>query len=76
MSIVIFVIVLVVAFFIGIGIGILLARKSLRLSALGTVMIQDDEDHENMYIVWNDELEDILKYDIGIVRIKKFGSPK
>ena len=75
MEIVIFVVVIVAAVIIGICLGFLIARKTLKLSALGTVMIESDEHPENMYLIWNEELEDVLKYEIGLVRIKKFDSP-
>lgn len=76
MEIVIFVVVIVLAIIIGIGLGILIARKTLKLSALGTVMIESEENPENMYIVWNEELKDVLSYEIGLIKIEKFSSPK
>lgn len=75
MKVVIFVIVIVLAIILGICLGFFIARKTLKLSALGTVMVENEEHPENMYMVWNEELEDILKYEIGLVRIKKFNSP-
>lgn len=60
-------------FLFGIVIGLLISRKTLNLSALGAVML-DKEEPENMYMVWNMELEDVLKKKIGLVQIKTFDS--
>ena len=64
----------VLIFLFGVFIGILVSKRSLKLSALGTVMIESDDNPENMYMVWNMELEDVLKKQMGLVQIKKFDS--
>ena len=75
MNVITLVLIGVLIFLLGIGTGLLIAKRSLKLSALGTVMIESEKNPENMYMVWNMELEDILKNKAGVVQIKKFDSP-
>ena len=75
MNVITLVLIGVLIFLLGIGTGLLIVKRSLRLSALGTVMIESEKNPENMYMVWNMELDDILKNKAGVVQIKKFDSP-
>ena len=61
-------------FLIGIFIGMLIMRRLLRFQKLGTMMIESKDSPENMYMVWNLELDDILKYKSGLIQIKTFES--
>ena len=76
MSVITVVVIGILIFLLGVVIGLIIAKRSLKLSALGTVMIESVENPENMYMVWNQELDDILKKDIGIVQIKTFSQNK
>lgn len=61
-------------FLVGIFIGMLIMRRLLRFQKLGTMMIESKNSPENMYMVWNLELDDILKYKSGLIQIKTFES--
>lgn len=74
MSVVIVVLIGVLAFLVGACSAFIFARKSLRLVALGTLMFENEDNVENMYMAWDVELDEILKHDVALVRIKKWSS--
>lgn len=61
-------------FLIGVFIGMLIMRRLLRFPRLGTMMIESEDNPESMYMVWNLELDDILKHKSGVIQIKTFSS--